>query len=244
MVSVTSLHGHDHSLPPSKKGSLPHTKAVHRRTGQVPVRRRKLSLKRCRHARLAPRPPRKEPPPPGKRFQQRLGVDLQNCNGLKTDDRVEEALLEMHRRNVDMLCLAETWRRGEETFEHDDVGATLLFNGLKKEDQTRRGSNGVGFVLGENSARAWRAPGSKHLEASSRVAVLTFTRRVKVKSATAQPTVSENVTAVVGCSPHAARRSTHLNFPSSSSSCCDCVSDNSTHADLEITASSLPAALE
>jgi hypothetical protein len=83
-----------------------------------------------------------------------------------------------------------------------DLGTSLLMNGLKKQEQTRRGSNGVGFILSKNATRAWKASGSKCLEASSRVAALTFARRAKVKSATVQPTVSEDVTVIAGCSPH------------------------------------------
>jgi hypothetical protein len=51
---------------------------------------------------------------------------------------MEEVLLDMYQRNVDILCLAETWRCGSEEREHDDLRALLLMNGLTKKEQTRR----------------------------------------------------------------------------------------------------------
>ena len=77
----------------------------------------------------------------------------------------------MNRRRVFAACLQETWRVGEET--RDRSGALLISVGLSAQQQTKRGSQGVGFVLSRRAVACWEAGGSvRHVDLGARVAAI------------------------------------------------------------------------
>jgi hypothetical protein len=77
---------------------------------------------------------------------------------------------------------------------------------MKKEDQSKRGSNGVGFALNKKTAKAWRSSGSKYWGVSPRVVALTLTRQVKTNAPSGR-IVDEEATIIAGCSPTTGRPS-------------------------------------
>ena len=63
----------------------------------------------------------------------------------------------LHKRNVFIACLQETWRTGPENLD-GNYGYKLILTG--KECQTNnRGSLGVGIALSPNAVDAWKASG-------------------------------------------------------------------------------------
>ena len=95
----------------------------------------------------------------------------QNCLGLKTDERLEELFGALSRRRIFAACLQETWRVGEE--QRSRNGSLLLTVGLSKDQQSRRGSQGVGFLLSRRAVACWEAGGKvAHLDLGARVAAI------------------------------------------------------------------------
>ena len=82
-----------------------------------------------------------------------IKVISQNLRGLKSDVRLEELFSYILRLGVFAACLQETWR-----FENEDLqnsGCILLTAGLKRDEEVRRGSLGVGMRWGHVLGRGW-----------------------------------------------------------------------------------------
>ena len=82
----------------------------------------------------------------------------QNVRGLKSQSRLDELFHVVNTRNILAACVQETWRCGFEIIEHDNC--RLITVGLDDNDQSRRGSQGVGIVLSAKGTEAWKAAGS------------------------------------------------------------------------------------
>ena len=96
-----------------------------------------------------------------------MQIISQNIRGLKNDDRIKELTLMLHRRNIFMACVQETWRTGSETLD-GNYGYRLVLSG-KKRQTSNRGSLGVGIVLSPKSIDAWKAAGCELHCISARV---------------------------------------------------------------------------
>ena len=83
----------------------------------------------------------------------------QNVRGLKSNYRMEELISNFNRRDLLAACIQETWRTGTEIIE---VGQSrLILAGLEKTGVIgKRGSQGVGIVLGQAGVNAWKAAGA------------------------------------------------------------------------------------
>ena len=91
----------------------------------------------------------------------------QNARGLKSDERLEELTTSMKARDIFAICLQETWRSDNETFDLN--GYKFVLAGLKREIQSSRGSQGVGIVLGPKAIKAWKDGGCEVNIISARV---------------------------------------------------------------------------
>ncbi|XP_066932661.1 craniofacial development protein 2-like [Clytia hemisphaerica] len=97
----------------------------------------------------------------------------QNALGLKSDDRINEITLMLHKRNIFICCIQETWRTGPENLD-GNYGYKLLLSG--KEIQTNnRGSLGVGIILSPNAHNAWKAAGCEIHRFSARIIAVRLT---------------------------------------------------------------------
>ena len=63
----------------------------------------------------------------------------------------------MNRRGIFAACVQETWRSGNDIIDINQC--KLILAGLKKEEQSNRGSQGVGIALSSQAVNAWRAAG-------------------------------------------------------------------------------------
>ena len=88
-----------------------------------------------------------------------LTIVSQNVRGLKSDERMEEICSSMNRRKIFATCMQETWRSGNEALQHGNC--CILATGLKAENNSRRGSQGVGVILSPAATDAWKAAGSE-----------------------------------------------------------------------------------
>ena len=82
----------------------------------------------------------------------------QNVQGLKSQSRLDELFHIVKTRNILAACVQETWRCGFEIIEHDNC--RLITVGLDVNNQSRRGSQGVGIVLSAEGTESWKAAGS------------------------------------------------------------------------------------
>ena len=84
-------------------------------------------------------------------------VFSQNCRGLKTADRVAELQHVLHSRRAFAACVQETWRCACEESCMD--GCLFLCSGLQQ--QSGRGSQGVGIWLSRSATDLWRQSGAE-----------------------------------------------------------------------------------
>ena len=94
-----------------------------------------------------------------KRKHKTLTIVSQNVRGLKSDERVEEICSSMNQRRIFATCVQETWRSDKEALQHGNC--CILATGLKRENNSRRGSQGVGIILSAAATDAWKAAGSE-----------------------------------------------------------------------------------
>ena len=83
----------------------------------------------------------------------------QNVRGVKSDERIEELCMSMKKHDTFVACIQETWRSDDELFKNDDF--LFIGTGLKKNENSRRGSQGVGIILSSTAQTAWIAAGSE-----------------------------------------------------------------------------------
>ena len=83
----------------------------------------------------------------------------QNVRGLKSTERIEELCSSINQHNVFAACIQETWRTDVEVLQHGNC--CILGAGLTKEENSNRGSQGVGIALSSHATHAWRAAGSE-----------------------------------------------------------------------------------
>ena len=103
-----------------------------------------------------------------KRNQKTVSIVSQNVRGLKSDCRLEELFSYILRFGIIAACVQETWRSGIESLENNNC--FLLLAGIDEEQQSRRGSQGVGIALSMQGVEAWRAGGCElHNDLGSRV---------------------------------------------------------------------------
>ena len=86
-----------------------------------------------------------------------ISLISQNARGVKAEEWMEELTSSMNRRGIFAACVQETWRSGNDVIDLNRC--KLILAGLKKEEQSRRGSQGVGIVLSSLAVDAWRAAG-------------------------------------------------------------------------------------
>ena len=94
-----------------------------------------------------------------KRVNSTVSIVSQNVRGIKSEARLEELFSYILRFGVLAVCLQETWRSSTESLENSNC--LLFLAGLDKEQQSRRGSQGVGIALSPKGVEAWRAGGSE-----------------------------------------------------------------------------------
>lgn len=80
----------------------------------------------------------------------------QNCQGLKTDAKLKELAYSFKASRSFACAVQETWRKGKEVF--DVGGVSFILSG--PEQQTGRGSKGLGFVLSAKAFQLWELAGS------------------------------------------------------------------------------------
>ena len=102
---------------------------------------------------------------------------------MKRDSKLEEFFHAARERGIFAGMVQEHWRVGNEVLVND--GAVLVTSGLSEDQQSKRGSQGVGIYLSRDAAAAWKASGSeKHVDLGARVCavriVVTDDKRRKV----------------------------------------------------------------
>ena len=81
-----------------------------------------------------------------------------NLRGLKSESRLEELFSYMITFGVFAACVQETWRFDIENLQNE--GCVLLTAGLSSnETVNKRGSQGVGIVLGSSAVQCWEEAG-------------------------------------------------------------------------------------
>ena len=78
-----------------------------------------------------------------------IDIMSQTLRGFK-EDKAEEIILRMVERNVLAVCLQETWRIGDSTWENG--GLTFIHHGLS-EKPCKRGALGVAIVLSSEARK-------------------------------------------------------------------------------------------
>jgi hypothetical protein len=81
----------------------------------------------------------------------------QNCRGLKREEELEELAERVLSKVIFALAVQETWRTGD--FQIESRGVLFIGHGFQ-EAKCRRGSGGVGLMLGPAARKAWEAAGS------------------------------------------------------------------------------------
>ena len=108
--------------------------------------------------------PRKE----SKRVIKTVSIVSQNTRGIKTDYRLHELFSYILRLNILAACLQETWRTSNESLQNNNC--ILFLSGLEEDQQSRRGSQGVGIALSPLGVEAWKAGGCElHDDLGARV---------------------------------------------------------------------------
>ena len=97
-----------------------------------------------------------------------IKVISQNLRGLKSEVRLEELFTYILRFGVFAACLQETWRFENEELQNS--GCVLLTAGLKRNENVKRGSQGVGIVLSRSAVSCWEEAGCEvHRDFGARV---------------------------------------------------------------------------
>ncbi|XP_066928501.1 craniofacial development protein 2-like [Clytia hemisphaerica] len=98
----------------------------------------------------------------------------QNALGLKSDDRINEITLMLHKRNIFICCIQENLEnRGQRILTVImDINFCYL---AKKFKQNNRGSLGVGIILSPNAHNAWKAAGCEIHRFSARIIAVRLT---------------------------------------------------------------------
>ena len=91
-----------------------------------------------------------------KAMKRTLTFASQNARGLKQNDKINELITSMRDTNVFASCIQETWRTGFTKLELE--GYYFLAIGLDTK-RSRRGEQGVGFMLSPAVYHAWKAAG-------------------------------------------------------------------------------------
>ena len=88
-----------------------------------------------------------------------LKVVSQNLLGIKptsSNDRLEELLVNLQKRNDYAFLVQETWRAGSKVLHHK-TGMVIVAEG--PQTQTGRGSKGVAIVLSAQAVLGWEKAG-------------------------------------------------------------------------------------
>ena len=81
---------------------------------------------------------------------------------------MEELFSYILRFGILAACIQETWRSGTESLQNNNC--ILLLAGLEADQQSRRGSQGVGIALSPQGVEAWGAGGCElHDDLGARV---------------------------------------------------------------------------
>ena len=97
-----------------------------------------------------------------------VAIVSQNIRGLKSETRLQEMFSHILRFSILAACFQETWRSGTETLSNSNC--LLFLSGLPEDQQSRRGSQGVGIALSPQGVDAWRAGGCElHNDLGARV---------------------------------------------------------------------------
>ena len=83
---------------------------------------------------------------PGRRSHQRISVGSANVRSLK-GDKFKLACHEFVRRRFFICGVSEHWLTGNGVLEDDATGFFFVYSGHKKDDNSRSGKHGVGFLL-------------------------------------------------------------------------------------------------
>ena len=103
-----------------------------------------------------------------KRTIKTVSIVSQNVRGIKSEFRVQELFSHILRFGILAACLQETWRSYTESLQNSNC--LLFLSGLKEDQQSRRGSQGVGIVLSPQGVDAWKAGGCElHDDLGARV---------------------------------------------------------------------------
>ena len=103
-----------------------------------------------------------------KRTIKTVSIVSQNVRGIKSEFRVQELFSHILRFGILAACLQETWRSDTESLQNSNC--LLFLSGLKEDQQSRRGSQGVGIVLSPQGVDAWKAGGCElHDDLGARV---------------------------------------------------------------------------
>ena len=82
-----------------------------------------------------------------------------NVRGMKSSERIEELCSSINQQNIFAKCIQETWRSDVEVLQHGNC--CILGAGLKLDDNSKHGSQGVCIVLSTAACYAWKAAGSE-----------------------------------------------------------------------------------
>ena len=103
-----------------------------------------------------------------KRKLKTVTIVSQNIRGLTSATRLQEMFSHILRFSILAACFQETWRSGTETLSNSNC--LLFLSGLPEDQQSRRGSQGVGIALSPQGVDAWRAGGCElHNDLGARV---------------------------------------------------------------------------
>ena len=76
---------------------------------------------------------------------------------MESSEKIEEFCSSINQQNIFAACIQETWRSDVEVLQHGNY--CILGAGLKLEDNSKRGSQGVCIVRRTAACYAWRAAG-------------------------------------------------------------------------------------
>ena len=94
----------------------------------------------------------------------------QNALGLDSDDQIKEITLMLHKSNIFICCIQETWRTEPENLEGDSRYKSLL--SAQEIRTSNRGSLGVDITLSPNDNHDCKAAGCEIQRSSARVMVV------------------------------------------------------------------------
>ena len=97
-----------------------------------------------------------------------VSIVSQNLRGIKSETRIQELFSYILRFSILAACLQETWRSNTESLTNRNC--LLFLSGLADDQQSRRGSQGVGIALSPQGVDAWKAGGCEiHDDLGARV---------------------------------------------------------------------------